>query len=202
MLRQPLGCGRTSSTWSSNLLSVSRRSPTRARSTWTFLLISDGSISMWIFLRLGGVGLQVAGHAVVEAHAEGQQQVGFLDGVVHPGFAVHAHHAQVERVAGGQAAEAQQGHRHRRIGPLGEFAQLAPSPRSATRPARPGSPAAWRPGSSRPLSAMSFGSGLQVGAVAAAGGSGCHRTPNRCCACWASLAISTSTGPGRPVRAM
>ena len=32
---------------------ISRRSPTSARSTLTFLLISDGSISMWIFFALG-----------------------------------------------------------------------------------------------------------------------------------------------------
>jgi hypothetical protein len=51
---------------------------------------------------------KIAGDAIVEAHAEGEQQVGFLDGVVHPRFAVHAHHAEVQRMGGGEAAEAEQ----------------------------------------------------------------------------------------------
>ncbi len=42
---------------------------------------------------LGVVG-EVAGDAVVEAHAEGEEEVGLLDGVVDPGLAVHAHHAE------------------------------------------------------------------------------------------------------------
>ena len=42
-----------------------------------------------------GVGAQVAGNAVVEAHADGDEEVGFLDGVVDPSFPVHAHHAEV-----------------------------------------------------------------------------------------------------------
>ena len=55
------------------------------------------------FLRLGRVGLQVAGNAVVKAHAERDQQVGILDRVVHPGFAMHAHHAEIQRVRCGEA---------------------------------------------------------------------------------------------------
>ncbi len=81
----------------------------RATSTRTFLLISVGSISMWIFLELGRVLGEVAGDAVVEAHAEGEEEVGLLDGVVDPGLAVHAHHAEGERVGGGDGAEAEQG---------------------------------------------------------------------------------------------
>ena len=53
------------------------------------------------------VGLEVACDAVVEAHAESQQQVGFLDGGVDPGFAVHAHHPEVERMRRGNAADAE-----------------------------------------------------------------------------------------------
>jgi hypothetical protein len=59
--------------------------------------------------RARGVGAQVAGDAVVKAHAEGEQEVGLLDGVVAVGLAVHAHHAQAQRVGGGQAAEAEEG---------------------------------------------------------------------------------------------
>ena len=71
-----------------------------------------------------GIGLQIARHPVIEAHPKGQQQVGFLDGLVDPGFAVHAHHAQVQRVAGRQAADPQQRHRHRDLRLFGEVAQL------------------------------------------------------------------------------
>ena len=39
-----------------------------------------------------------AGHPVVEAHAAGDEKVGVLDRVVDPGLAVHAHHAERERV--------------------------------------------------------------------------------------------------------
>ena len=73
-----------------------------------------------------GVVLQIAGHPVVEAHPEGQQQVGFLDGLVDEGLAVHAHHAQVERVVGWEAAQPQQGHRDRGVGTLGKLLQLGP----------------------------------------------------------------------------
>ena len=45
-------------------------------------------------LRILGIGLEVSGHAVIEPHAESQQQIRFLDGMVHPGFPVHAHHAR------------------------------------------------------------------------------------------------------------
>ncbi len=72
----------------------------------------------------GGIGLQVAGHPVVEAHAEGQQQVGVLDRQVAVGLAVHAHHAQAERMRGREAAQSQQGAGHRRLGLLGKLPQL------------------------------------------------------------------------------
>ena len=55
-----------------------------ATSTWTFLLISAGSISMWIFFAFWRVAGEIAGNAVVEAHTEGQQQIGLLDRVVDP----------------------------------------------------------------------------------------------------------------------
>ena len=76
---------------------------------------------MWIFFALRRVGLQVAGDAIVEAHAEGEQQVGLLDRGVDPGLAVHAHHAEVQRMARREAAEAEQRHRDRRFGALGEL---------------------------------------------------------------------------------
>ena len=68
----------------------------------------------------GRVGLHVAGDAVVEAHAEGQQQVRLLHGRVHPRLAVHAHHAEVQRVRGRDAPEPQQRHRDRDLAALRE----------------------------------------------------------------------------------
>src|ERR1700739_787336 len=57
-----------------------------------------------------GVGAQIAGDAIIEAHADRDQQIGFLNGVIDPGFAVHAHHAEIERIAGREAADAQKRH--------------------------------------------------------------------------------------------
>ena len=82
-------------------------------------------------LRVRRVGLEVAGDAIVEAHAERHQQVGFLDRVVDPGFAVHAHHAEVERMRRGDAADAEQRHRDRNLRALGETRAVRPSRRRA-----------------------------------------------------------------------
>ena len=65
------------------------------------VLVDLGRIDVDVnLLGVERVGLDVAGDAIVEPHAERQQQVGFLNRVVDPGFAVHAHHADVERMAG------------------------------------------------------------------------------------------------------
>ena len=71
-----------------------------------------------------GVGAQVAGDAIVEAHAQGDQQVGVLDGLVDPGLAVHAHHAQVQRMRFGDAADAEERRGDRDVALLGQLAQL------------------------------------------------------------------------------
>ncbi len=47
-----------------------------------------------------------------------------LDGVVDPRFAVHAHHAEVQRVRGGKAAEAEQREGDGNFGALGQCAHL------------------------------------------------------------------------------
>ena len=75
-------------------------------------------------LRLGGVGGEGAGDAIVEAHAAGDQQVGFLNGVVDPRLAVHAHHAQVERMRGGKCAQAEQREANGNLRALGQRAHL------------------------------------------------------------------------------
>src|SRR6266404_1406981 len=56
------------------------------------------------------VGAKVAGDAIVEAHADGDEQVRFLNGIVDPSFAVHAHHAEIQRVAGREAADTEKSH--------------------------------------------------------------------------------------------
>ena len=80
-------------------------------------------MSTWIFFALRRVGLEVAGDAIVEAHAERDQQVGFLDRRVDPGLAVHAHHAEIERMRRREAADAEQRHRDRDLRLLGERLQ-------------------------------------------------------------------------------
>ena len=71
-------------------------------------------------LRVRRVGFQVTGHAVVEPHAEGQQQVGVLNRLVHPRLAVHAHHSEIQHVRSRKMPEAEQSHRHGDAGFLGE----------------------------------------------------------------------------------
>ena len=56
------------------------------------------------------VGAQIAGHAVIKTHTDGDQEVGFLNGVIDPGFAVHAHHAEIEGIIGREAADTEKCH--------------------------------------------------------------------------------------------
>ena len=59
------------------------------------VLVDLGGVDLDVnLLRVGSVAGEVAGDAVVEAHAEGEEEIGLLDGVVDPGLAVHAHHAE------------------------------------------------------------------------------------------------------------
>ncbi|MPN11219.1 hypothetical protein SDC9_158520 [bioreactor metagenome] len=71
-----------------------------------------------------GEGAQFAGDAVIKTHANCQQQVGFLNGLVYPGFAVHAGHAQCQRMVAREGAQPQQGTGHRRTGALRQGEQL------------------------------------------------------------------------------
>ena len=64
---------------------------------------------------------ELAGDAVVEADAEGQQQVGLVDGVVGVDGAVHAEHVQAQVVVAGEAAQAVQRQGDRDAGLLGEL---------------------------------------------------------------------------------
>ena len=75
-------------------------------------------------LRFGGIRRQRAGDPIVEAHTAGNQQVCFLNRVVDPRLAMHAHHAQVQFVGGGKAAQAEQGTGDWDLGPLRQRAHL------------------------------------------------------------------------------
>ena len=74
-------------------------------------------------LGLGGEVGQVAGDAVVEAGADGDEAVGFLHGVVGEGAAVHAQHVEALGVALVERAQPQEGGGAGDIGLVGELAQ-------------------------------------------------------------------------------
>jgi len=61
---------------------------------------------------------------VVEARADGEQEIAVLDGVVREGGAVHAEHAQRQLVRRVDRADAHQRGDDRDPEPLGERAQL------------------------------------------------------------------------------
>src|SRR5436189_268361 len=65
----------------------------------TDVLVDLGRVDLDVDLfRVRRVRGELAGDAIVEAHAAGDEQVRLLDGDVHPGLAVHPHHPQIERM--------------------------------------------------------------------------------------------------------
>src|SRR5258708_16140340 len=90
-------------------------------------IADEGGVNLYVLVDFGAVDLdvdlasalsvsaQVAGNAVVEPHPDGNEEVGLLNGVVNPGFAMHAHHAKVKRVFVREAADAQYRHDDRKI---------------------------------------------------------------------------------------
>ena len=79
------------------------------------------------FLGFLRIGVELAGHAVIEAHAQRNQKIGFLNGLIHPGFAVHAHHSQIQSMRSGKSAQPEQRQGHRNIGCFRQPADLFPS---------------------------------------------------------------------------
>ena len=123
------------------------------------------------------------------------QQVGFLDGGVDPGLAVHAHHAEVERMRGGNAADAEQRHRDRDVA----RARRTRAPRRsrseqddavAGEDQRPLGGVDQRAAPRAIASDSPARSGRACGFGAAASQSNSHDV------CCASLVMSMSTGPG------
>ncbi len=103
-------------------------SATMGRSTRTFLLILERSMSTWIFALFGEKASEPTGHTVVEAGAQGDDQVGLVHRQI--GFigAVHPQHAQPLVGRGREGAEAHQRRCNRRARHIGELAQQARSP--------------------------------------------------------------------------
>ena len=69
---------------------------------------------------LRGVRLEVAGDPIVEAHSEGEQQVGLLNRVVDEGLPVHAHHPETEGMALREAPDTEERQADRRARALDE----------------------------------------------------------------------------------
>src|SRR5713101_1115492 len=91
-----------------------------------YVLVDFGAVDLNV--NLAGalcVSAQVAGDAVVKAHADGDEEVGLLNGVVNPGLAVHAHHAEVQRIIGREAADAEERHGDRMIARSDELFESA-----------------------------------------------------------------------------
>src|SRR6266403_567247 len=73
------------------------------------VLVDFGKVDLHVDLfGVGCIGLEIARDPIVEAHAKCEQQVGFLDGVVNPGFAVHPHHAQVHGMRSWEGAQSEE----------------------------------------------------------------------------------------------
>ena len=102
---------------------TSRQSPAMATSARRTLLSSAGSMSTWMTLASGAKASTLPVTRSSNRLPEGDQQVGPLHGGDRGVVAVHAGHAQAQRVRVGEAAPGHQGGDHRDAGPLGQLAQ-------------------------------------------------------------------------------
>ena len=84
---------------------------------------SAGSMSTWMILASGAKPSTRPGHPVVEAGAEGDEQVGLLHGGDGRVVAVHARHPQAQRMVVGEGAPGHEGGDHRDVGQLGQLPQ-------------------------------------------------------------------------------
>ena len=174
----------------------------RDRDVDTDILIELGTVDVDVDLASAErVGLEVAGDAVVEPHPERDEQVRLLNRRVHPRLAVHAHHAEIERVRGRHAADAEQRHGNRNVRALGQREHFPFGARQHHAVAGE---------DERPLGGVDQrqrrrGDRRRRAALRPAPRSGAARPPPsrpRSSPCCASLVMSTSTGPGRPDRAI
>src|SRR5262249_214615 len=98
-------------------------------------ITNDGNVRHLDLVDLGWIDVDVydlavlrklpdlAGDTVVEADAEGQEQVGLVDGVVGVHGAVHSEHLQAQEVIAGKATQAMDGEGDRDSGLFGKSAQ-------------------------------------------------------------------------------
>ena len=101
-----------------------------------FHVAEDGQRDDFVFVQLGIVDVDVddgpvlgeffhlAGHAVVETHADGEKQVGFVHRIVGIDAAVHAEPFERKRMRLGEAADAHERGGHGDLGALDKFEQL------------------------------------------------------------------------------
>ena len=71
------------------------------------------------------VSAEVAGNAIVEAHADGDEKVGLLNSVIDPGFSVHAHHPEIHGIGSREAADAEKSHGHGNVASANELLEGA-----------------------------------------------------------------------------
>ena len=142
----------------------------------------------------------LAGDAIVEAPADVEQHVALLDGAVHVDPAVHAGHAERERMILGEGAEAVQrgDHRHVRVRRRAAVARRARRTWITPLPAMISGRCALASSARRLRDAARLP--CRSAACSRAGPSPASQcgTMRACCA---SLVTSMSTGPGRPVLA-
>src|SRR5262249_36015398 len=76
------------------------------------ILVDFGAIDFYVNLaRVSCICAQVTGDAIVKPHSNGNEEIGLLNRVIDPSLAVHAHHAEIERVGGGETTDAEKCHR-------------------------------------------------------------------------------------------
>ena len=173
--------------------------PTTGTSAWRSLAISAASMSRWTTRRAGRERRELAGHAVVEARADGDEQVGLVQRPVRPLRPVHAGPAEEELVGLRERALRHQRRHDRAGGRLGEVAQLVGRVRVQHAAADVEDRPLRRGDRLRRLLHLACGGrccgGFQPGRSTCAGYS---KSISASCT---SRGMSTSTGPQRPVRA-
>ena len=91
---------------------------------WRYILADFGPVDLKVDnLGLLGEAVQIARDAIVKTHAQGNQHVTALDRTIGVCLAVHAGHAQVERMRLRDVARAQQCGHHRNVGLLDQLQQ-------------------------------------------------------------------------------
>ena len=97
---------------------------------------NDRDVDDFVLVELGGIdvdvddeavlgeGRHLPGDPIVEANAEGEEEIGLVDGVIGVDAAMHAEHVERKRGVCRVGPEPHEGHCHRDSGTLGELAEL------------------------------------------------------------------------------